>query len=92
MGKAVSGKSELIRVTMIYYFTVAPPVDRFIGLSVPMQHCNTSCSGVTTASMRRTVREKPYLLGRDIAYRELIKHINSKTVVAVRKGIMICPF
>lgn len=86
MGTAVSGNSELIRVTMIDYFTLEPLVDRLVYPDVPMQHYNTRYSGVTAACMRQAVRGKTCLFGRDAAREELMKHIDLATIVVMHGG------
>jgi len=81
MGTATSGDSELIRVTLIDYFTEAILIDKLVYPDVPMSHLNTKYSGVTWADMNKAQRAGTLLQGRAAARREIWKYVGPGTVV-----------
>jgi RNA exonuclease 1 len=71
MGTAASGDPELIRVTLIDYFSEEVLVDNLVDPDVRMQHLNTRYSGVSWADLKnarikgvclteRIRRERPF--------------------------------
>jgi DNA polymerase III epsilon subunit-like protein len=81
MGTAVSGDSELIRVTLIDYFTGAVLVNNIVEPDVPMQHLNTQYSGVTWADMSKAKRKGTCLGGKTRAREALWRYVGPETVV-----------
>ncbi|KAF2843693.1 hypothetical protein M501DRAFT_925592 [Patellaria atrata CBS 101060] len=81
MGTAVSGDRELIRVTLIDYFSGAVLVDNIVQPDVPMQHLNTRFSGVSWADVRKAKREGSCLNGKAGARRALWTFVGPETVV-----------
>lgn len=86
MGTAADGNTELIRLTMIDFFTQAILIDKLIYPSVPMLHYNTRYSGVTFSAMNQAVRRRACIFGRDAARNEVFRFVNSSTVVIVHGG------
>jgi RNA exonuclease 1 len=81
MGTAVSGDSELIRVTLIDYFSGAILVNNIVEPDVPMRHLNTRFSGVSWAHIRKAKKERTCLRGKAEARRVLWRYIGPETVV-----------
>lgn len=81
MGTAVSGDSELIRITVIDYFTSAILLNSFVEPDVPMSHLNTKYSGVTWADIRNAKRHRRCLMGTRAARRALWQFVDPQTVV-----------
>ena len=81
MGTAASGDSELIRITLIDFFTCAVLIDSLVEPDVPMAHLNTRYSGVTFADIRKAKREGRCLFGRAAAMREVWRFVGPSTVV-----------
>jgi RNA exonuclease 1 len=81
MGTALSGDSELIRVTMIDYFSGATLVDNIVEPDVPMQHLNTRFSGVSWADIKKARRQKTCLQGKAGARRAIWKYVGPDTLV-----------
>lgn len=81
MGTAVSGDSEVVRVTLIDYFSGAVLVNNFVEPDVPMQHFNTRFSGVSRADIQRAKREGSCLKGKAGARRALWRYVGPETVV-----------
>jgi RNA exonuclease 1 len=81
MGTAVSGDSELIRITVIDYFTSDILLNSFVEPDVPMLHLNTKYSGVTWADIRKAKREGTCLYGTAAARKALWHFVGPQTVV-----------
>lgn len=81
MGTAESGESELIRVSMIDYFTGAVLLDKLVWPDVPMAHYNTRWSGVTRQAMNQARRDRTCLLGRRGARMAIFEFVGPETVV-----------
>jgi len=81
MGTAKSGDNELIRVTVVDYFTGTPLVDRLVWPDVAMQHLNTQWSGVTWSALHGARLSKTCLFGRDNARKAVWKFVGPETVV-----------
>jgi RNA exonuclease 1 len=81
MGTAMSGDSELIRVTMIDYFSEAILVDNIVEPDVPMRHLNTRFSGVSWADVKKARREMTCLQGKAGARRAIWEYVGPETFV-----------
>jgi RNA exonuclease 1 len=81
MGTAMSGDSELIRVTMIDYFSGAILVDNIVEPDVSMRHLNTQFSGVSWADVKKARRERTCLQGKAGARRAIWKYVGPETFV-----------
>lgn len=81
MGTAESGDSELIRITLIDYFTSAILLDNLVLPDVPMRDLRTRFSGVTWNQMRAAKKEGSCIKGRDNARRAVWKYVGPDTVV-----------
>ncbi|KAH0556968.1 hypothetical protein GP486_005244 [Trichoglossum hirsutum] len=86
MGTAQTGDRELIRLTVVDFFTGAALIDSLVLPSVPMQHYNTRYSGVTAAMMREASRSGNCIRGRDATREALWRFIGPQTVVVVHGG------
>ncbi|KAK3320280.1 ribonuclease H-like domain-containing protein [Cercophora scortea] len=81
MGTAYDGTSELIRVTMIDYFTGAVLVDKLVWPDVEMMHYNTRYSGVTRFDMQTALRAGTCIRGIRNAKAELWRFVGQDTIV-----------
>jgi RNA exonuclease 1 len=86
MGTARSGEIELIRLTLIDYFTGEKLIDSLVSPSVPMNHYNTRYSGVTAADMRSAERSGSCIRGRDAARSKVWKYVGPETVLIMHGG------
>ncbi|KAG8426402.1 hypothetical protein J3459_008174 [Metarhizium acridum] len=86
MGMASSGESELIRLSVVDFFTGAVLIDSLVYPSVKMAHYNTRFSGVTKHSMENSRRHRKCILGRDSARQALYKFVGPDTVVIGHAG------
>lgn len=86
MGVSVTGDSELIRVSMVDYFSGETLVDSLVYPAVKMWHFHTRYTGVTQATMENARRAKECIRGRDDARRILWQYIGPDTVVVMHGG------
>jgi RNA exonuclease 1 len=81
MGTAISGDSELIRVTLIDYFSGAVLVNNFVDPDVPMQHLNTRFSGVSWLDITQAKRQGRCLAGKAGARAAIWRYVGPDTIV-----------
>ncbi|PGH01444.1 hypothetical protein GX51_05251 [Blastomyces parvus] len=81
MGQAASGDSELIRLTLIDYFSSAVLIDSLVYPTVQMEHYRTRFSGVTSGDMESARKQGTCILGRDSARFAMWKYVGPQTVV-----------
>ncbi|KAH7169738.1 ribonuclease H-like domain-containing protein [Fusarium flagelliforme] len=81
MGTAASGDCELIRLTLIDYFSNHVLIDKLVWPDVPMSHLNTKWSGVTWKLMREARNGKRCIFGRKNARALIWKFVSSETIV-----------
>jgi len=81
MGTAASGDCELIRVTLIDYFSSAILVDSLVYPDVEMSHYNTRFSGVTKKDMEVARAKGTCFRGRDQARAVVWRFVGPNTVV-----------
>ncbi|KAH6847523.1 hypothetical protein B0I37DRAFT_146683 [Chaetomium sp. MPI-CAGE-AT-0009] len=81
MGTAFDGDSELIRLTLVDYFTGQALIDSLVYPDVPMKHFNTRWSGITRADMERSRRERKCIFGRDAARMAIFRYVGPSTIV-----------
>ncbi|RFN42555.1 rna exonuclease 3 [Fusarium flagelliforme] len=81
MGTAASGDSELIRLTLIDYFSRQVLIDNLVWPDVLMSHLNTKYSGVTWQSMREARNAKRCIFGRKNARALVWKFVSPETIV-----------
>lgn len=81
MGTAKSGDSELIRVTLIDYFSSTILVDSLVFPDVPMDHYNTRFSGVSFGQMEAARRQGKCLMGKKRAREAVWQYVGPNTVV-----------
>ncbi|QUC17191.1 uncharacterized protein UV8b_01432 [Ustilaginoidea virens] len=86
MGVASSGDSELIRVSVLDFFTGAVLLDKLVYPSVRMAHYNTRFSGVTWQAMEEACRRRNCLFGRDAARQAVCELVGPDTVVVCHAG------
>jgi RNA exonuclease 1 len=86
MGTAMSGESEMIRITMVDFFSREVLLDSLVQPSVPMRHYNTRFSGVSAADMRNAVRNRTCIFGRETARQQVWRWVGPETVVVVHAG------
>ena len=81
MGTSKNNETELIRVTLIDYFTSEVLVDSLVWPNVPMLHFNTRFSGVTAGQMNQAKRTGNCFMGRQKALEACWKFVGTNTVV-----------
>lgn len=81
MGTAVSGDSELIRVTVVDYFSGAILIDNYVEPDVPMLHLNTKYSGVTWADIRNARQQGTILQGKAHSRHALWNYVGPDTLI-----------
>ncbi|UNI17378.1 hypothetical protein JDV02_003721 [Purpureocillium takamizusanense] len=81
MGNAASGESELIRVSVIDFFTREVLLDKLVSPNVPMAHYNTRYSGITRQMMENARRRRTCLDGRQAAREAIWRFVDPKTIV-----------
>lgn len=81
MGVAESGDSELIRVSVVDYFSGATLLDTLVWPDAKMQHYNTRFSGITRQDMHESRRLRTCLFGRNSARQAVWKHVGPDTIV-----------
>lgn len=86
MGTACSGESELIRISMVDFFSGAILIDSLVYPNVPMAHYNTRFSGVTKRAMDEAHRKRDCIFGRDAARQAVYKFVGPETVVVGHAG------
>lgn len=86
MGTASSGESELIRLSMVDFFSGATLIDSLVYPTMKMAHYNTRFSGVTRQAMEDARRRKKCILGRDAARQAVHKFVGPDTIVIGHAG------
>ncbi|KAK2056616.1 hypothetical protein LY76DRAFT_147477 [Colletotrichum caudatum] len=82
MGTAFDGESELIRVTLVDYFTSEILIDSLVYPLVPMRHYNTKWSGVSRQQMNDARAKGKCITGGPAAVREAVwRWVGPNTVV-----------
>ena len=86
MGTAKSGETELIRLTLIDFFTGEKLIDSLVRPDVPMAHYNTRYSGVTAADMRNAENSASCIWGRDAAREQVWRYVGPESIVIMHGG------
>lgn len=81
MGVNDYGESELIRVSVVDYFSGAVLLDKLVWPDVKMSHWNTRFSGVTARDMHEARQQRTCLSGRAAARRAIWAFVSPETVV-----------
>ncbi|KAL2177279.1 ribonuclease H-like domain-containing protein, partial [Thermothelomyces heterothallicus CBS 202.75] len=81
MGTAFDDDSELIRLTLLDYFSGETLIDSLVYPDIPMKHFNTRWSGITRADMEASRRKRQCIRGRDAARRAVFQFVGHSTVV-----------
>ncbi|KKZ65666.1 hypothetical protein EMCG_08505 [[Emmonsia] crescens] len=81
MGQAASGDSELIRITLVDYFSSAVLIDSLVYPSEKMEHYRTKFSGVNRREMEAARRAGTCIMGRDNARFSVWRYVGPETVV-----------
>ncbi|KAH7316772.1 hypothetical protein B0I35DRAFT_479590 [Stachybotrys elegans] len=81
MGTADSGESELIRLSLIDYFSGQVLIDSLVYPNCKMAHYNTRWSGVTRRDMEDARRAGRCIFGRDRAREAVWRYVGPQTVV-----------
>ncbi|PNP78929.1 hypothetical protein FNYG_07794 [Fusarium nygamai] len=81
MGTAASGDNELIRLTLIDYFSSNVLIDKIVWPNVPMQHLNTKWSGVTWKMMHEARNKRNCVFGWRNARSLIWKFVGPGTIV-----------
>ena len=86
MGAAANGESELIRMTVVDFFTRETLLDHLVKPTCRMAHFNTKYSGVTYQDMANAVRLRTCFFGRDAARKAFFDFVGPETIVIAHGG------
>ncbi|KAG7140606.1 RNA exonuclease 3 like protein [Verticillium longisporum] len=86
MGTAFDNEPQLVRVTLIDYFTAEVLVNHLVWPDVNMAHLNTQYSGVTWPQLKQAQRDGLCIMGTGIARLQILKYIGPQTIVVVHGG------
>lgn len=81
MGTSMSGESELIRVTLLDYFSGQVLIDKLVWPDVPMLHLNTRFSGIRWNDLNKARRKHSCLYGRNNARAAVLQFVGPSTIV-----------
>lgn len=81
MGQTKENEHELIRVSMVDYFTGQALVDNLVNPDEPLEHCNTKYSGVTFQQLNHAIRTGNALKGKQGAREAIWRYVGPETVV-----------
>jgi len=81
MGTAASGDNELIRLTLIDYFSSDVLIDKLVWPDVQMLHMNTKWSGVTWKMMNEARNKRKCVFGWKNARSLVWKFVSPETIV-----------
>lgn len=81
MGTAITGDSELIRLTAIDYLTGEVLINNLVQPDQPMQHLNTRYSGVTWKQLDDARRKHMCLIGKAGAREALWRFVGPRTAL-----------
>lgn len=86
MGVSKAGDSELIRITVIDYFTTETLIDRLVWPDAELLHPNTQYSGVTWGELNHARRTKTCLFGIENARKAIWNFVRPDTVIVAHGG------
>ncbi|KAH6690159.1 hypothetical protein EV126DRAFT_391833 [Verticillium dahliae] len=86
MGTAFDNEPQLVRVTLIDYFTAEVLINHLVWPDVNMAHLNTQYSGVTWPQLKQAQRDGLCIMGTGIARLQILKYIGPQTIVVVHGG------
>ncbi|VUC33918.1 unnamed protein product [Clonostachys rosea] len=81
MGVSDSGESELIRATVVDYFSGAVLLDSLVFPDVKMKHYNTRFSGITRQDMNEARRRRTCIFGRSSARKAIWRCVGPRTII-----------
>jgi DNA polymerase III epsilon subunit-like protein len=87
MGVAVNGDSELIRVTLIDYFSGRSLIDSLVFPNQAMQHLSTKFSGVSFQQLNKAKRDGKAIKGVEAARQQVWRFVGPETTVVAHGGI-----
>lgn len=86
MGTNKNNGSELIRITLVDYFSSTVLLDSLVIPDVPMLHYNTKYSGVRWEDMAEARRTRNCIFGRDAARAAVWRFVGPETIVVAHSG------
>ncbi|POS87769.1 hypothetical protein EPUL_002582 [Erysiphe pulchra] len=81
MGTNKYGETELIRISVIDYFSSEVLIDSLVFPDVPMSDYNTRYSGVSIRQMEDAYRKRLCFFGKDAAREAIWKFVGPKTII-----------
>jgi RNA exonuclease len=81
MGYCKLGDPELIRITLVDYFTSEILIDKLVQPKIDMEDYNTRFSGINLAMLQQAVSRGEYIDGRDAAREAVWKFVGPETIV-----------
>lgn len=87
MGVSIYGEPELVRLSLVDFFSGEILIDSLVYPHVRLQHLNTRYSGVTRAMLEEARRRRQCIWGgRDAARKRVWRHVGRETIVMVHGG------
>jgi hypothetical protein len=89
-GINLHGDPELIRVTMVDYFSGCTVFDRLVYPDVPMRSFETDTTGVEGVALEAARYRGKCILGRANARKAVWEHVGPRTLVLMHSGHLKC--
>lgn len=87
MGVSIYGEPELVRISMVDFFTGEILIDSLVYPRVRLQHLNTRYSGVTRDMLETARKRKQCIMGgRDAARAQVWRYVGRETIVVMHGG------
>lgn len=87
MGVSIYGEPELVRISMVDFFTGEILIDSLVYPRVRLQHLNTRYSGVTREMLETARKRKQCIVGgRDAARAQVWRYVGRGTIVVMHGG------
>ena len=87
MGVSIYGEPELVRLSVVDFFSGEILIDSLVYPHVRLQHLNTRYSGVTRAMLEKARRQRQCIWGgRDAARKRVWRYVGRETIVMVHGG------
>lgn len=87
MGVSIYGEPELVRISLVDFFTGEILIDSLVYPRVRLQHLNTRYSGVTRGMLETARKRKQCIMGGRDAARALVwRYVGRETIVVMHGG------
>ena len=87
MGVSIYGEPELVRISLVDFFTGEILIDSLVYPRIRLQHLNTRYSGVTRGMLETARKRKQCIMGGRDAARALVwRYVGRETIVVMHGG------